>query len=134
MCFVACNQFFSTSPVYYLREKSTLKLVRCLTVISICCGIIFGILTVIYFNIIPSIGCIIINSKFLFYYSFIHFPLLFVIFPIFISSVQSFLAFRNVRHIIRRQIPIVRRGRNQQLTAMILMRIIGFVIIFCVFI
>jgi hypothetical protein len=37
------------------------------------------------------------------------------------------LAYRNVRHIIRRQIPVARRRLDQQMTAMILTRVISFV-------
>jgi hypothetical protein len=44
--------------------------------------------------------------------------------PIIIASVFAFLAYRNVRRIVRRQIPIVRRRLDQQMTAMILMRVI----------
>jgi hypothetical protein len=40
------------------------------------------------------------------------------------ASFFAFLAYRNVRRIIRRQIPIVRRRLDQQMTVMILMRVI----------
>ncbi|CAF4716707.1 unnamed protein product, partial [Rotaria sp. Silwood2] len=39
------------------------------------------------------------------------------------------LAYRNVRHLIRRQIPIVRRKLDRQLTAMIFVRVIFFIIL-----
>jgi hypothetical protein len=40
----------------------------------------------------------------------------------------SILAYRNVRRIIRRQIPVLRRRLDRQLTAMILVRVALFVI------
>jgi hypothetical protein len=40
------------------------------------------------------------------------------------ASFFAFLAYRNVRRIVRRQIPIVRRRLDQQMTAMILTRVI----------
>ncbi|CAF4217679.1 unnamed protein product, partial [Rotaria sordida] len=49
--------------------------------------------------------------------------------PIFIASLFSILAYRNVRRIVRRQIPIVRRRLDRQLTAMVLIRVITFVIL-----
>ncbi|CAF3864160.1 unnamed protein product [Adineta steineri] len=47
--------------------------------------------------------------------------------PIVIASVFSMLAYHNVRHIVRRQLPIVRRKLDKQITAMVLMRVIAFV-------
>ncbi|CAF4435998.1 unnamed protein product, partial [Adineta steineri] len=51
------------------------------------------------------------------------------LFPICVSSLFSILAYRNVRHIVRRQIPINRRRLDQQLTAMIFVRVIFYVIL-----
>ena len=48
--------------------------------------------------------------------------------PIAISTFFSLLSFSNVRRIVRRQIPIVRRRLDRQLTAMILVRVALFVI------
>ncbi|CAF3676024.1 unnamed protein product [Rotaria socialis] len=47
--------------------------------------------------------------------------------PIVISALFSLLAYRNVRHIIRRQTPVFRRRLDRQLTAMILLRVSLFV-------
>ncbi|CAF4238308.1 unnamed protein product, partial [Adineta steineri] len=47
--------------------------------------------------------------------------------PITIATSFSILAYRNVRHIVRRQLPIVRRNLDKQITAMVLMRVIAFV-------
>ncbi|CAF0987835.1 unnamed protein product [Adineta steineri] len=47
--------------------------------------------------------------------------------PVVIASLFSILAYHNVRHIVRRQLPIVRRKLDKQITAMVLMRVIAFV-------
>jgi len=47
--------------------------------------------------------------------------------PVVIASSFSLFAFRNVRRIIRRQIPIQRRRFDQQITAMVLLRVVFFV-------
>jgi hypothetical protein len=47
--------------------------------------------------------------------------------PIVIASVFSLLAFQNVRRIVRRQLPIVRRRLDRQMTAMVLIRVIFFI-------
>ncbi|CAF1313800.1 unnamed protein product [Adineta steineri] len=128
-CFAALDQFFATSPHYYLRRRSTLKLSYRLTILSIFCGILFGIPIILYCDIYSTVGCIIRNSRFFFYYSYIHVPLLYGIFHSCISSLFGFLAFRNVRCIIRQRIQIVRRRLDRQLTAMVLIRIIFSIIL-----
>jgi hypothetical protein len=72
---------------------------------------------------IPPIGCLPNNENVLYYYLYFYYPVLVGILPIFFSSLFSLIAFRNVRHVIRHQVPIVR-----QLTAMIFIRVIVFVI------
>ncbi|CAF1158460.1 unnamed protein product [Adineta steineri] len=47
--------------------------------------------------------------------------------PIVIASSFSVLAYRNVRRIVRRQLPIVRRKLDKQITAMVLIRVIAYV-------
>ncbi|CAF1058374.1 unnamed protein product [Adineta steineri] len=47
--------------------------------------------------------------------------------PVVIASSFSILAYHNVRRIVRRQLPIVRRKLDKQITAMVLMRVIAFV-------
>jgi hypothetical protein len=48
--------------------------------------------------------------------------------PIVIASSFSLLAFQNVRRLIRRQIPIERRRFDRQITAMVLLRVVFFVL------
>jgi hypothetical protein len=47
--------------------------------------------------------------------------------PVVIASSFSLLAFRNVRRIVRLQIPIERRRFDRQMTAMVLLRVVFFV-------
>ncbi|CAF4057574.1 unnamed protein product [Adineta steineri] len=61
------------------------------------------------------------------YSTYFFYPVLFGFLPIIIASSFSMLAYHNVRHIVRRQLPIVRRKLDKQITAMVLMRVIAFV-------
>jgi hypothetical protein len=81
--------------------------------------IIHSFIPIFWFSIILPIGCLPNNENVLYYYLYFYYPVLVGILPIFFSSLFSFIAFRNVRHVIRRQVPIVR-----QLTAMIFIRVI----------
>ncbi len=129
VCFAAIDQFLSTNYSVYLRQLSSLKLARrqiCIaTVLCLIHTVPFGV----FQEIRPSSGCIIINTGMTNYFSFFFYPVLNGLLPIFVSSMFSILAYRNVRRIIRRQIPINRRRLDQQLTAMIFIRVIFFVLL-----
>ncbi|CAF1171041.1 unnamed protein product [Adineta steineri] len=111
ICLSASHQYLSTSPLLYLRQLSTIKLARFLICASIIISLLhtipFGIFTVIQVSVCVLSGLL----------------------PVLIASVFSILAYNNVRRIVRRQIPIVRRRLDQQLTAMILIRIIVFIVL-----
>jgi len=76
------------------------------------------------FEIQSSSNCTMYNTDFLRYYMFFDLPILICFFPLFISSIFSCLAYRNVRRLIRPQLEIIRRRLNKQLTDMILVPVI----------
>ncbi|CAF2675839.1 unnamed protein product [Rotaria sp. Silwood2] len=108
---------------------STLKLARYSIIIASILCIFQTIPYIIFYDIVSPFGCIIINQGLKYYYSFGYYIFLNGFVPIATSSIFSLLAYRNVRRIIRRQIPIQRRKLDQQLTAMIFVRVILFVAI-----
>jgi hypothetical protein len=63
------------------------------------------------------------------YFSFFYYPILSSALPLIVTASFSLMAYRNVRHIIRRQIPIVRRRLDRQLTAMVLARVICLIVL-----
>jgi hypothetical protein len=129
VCFAAIDQYLSTNPVPYLRQWSSLKLAhRQIYFASLLC-LLHTIPFAVFSQIYPPIGCIFTNIGLTNYYSFFYYPVLNGLLPIFISSLFSLLAYRNVRRIVRRQIPIDRRRLDQQLTAMIFVRVIFFVLL-----
>ena len=79
-------------------------------------------------KIIPPNGCVMMNAGLIRYYSFFYYPVLHGLFPIFVASFSSLLAYRNVRHLVRRQASVVRRRLDRQLTAMIFVRVIVFIL------
>jgi len=127
ICFAAIDQFLSTNYQQYLRQMSTFKLAQRLICILIILAVLYCICFPIFYEIRPSAGCATYNPMFNYYYSFVHLCIVIGILPIVISSSFSLLAYRNVRHIIRRQMSIHRRRLDRQLTAMILVRVALFV-------
>ncbi|CAF1409153.1 unnamed protein product [Adineta steineri] len=127
VCFTAVDQFFSTNHRYNLRQMCTLKLGRYFAYMFICFVIIHSIVLDSSYDIKPTLGCVISNYVWIQYSTFFFYPILGGFLPIIIASSFSILAYRNVRHIIRQQLPIVRRKLDKQITAMVLMRVIAFV-------
>jgi hypothetical protein len=63
------------------------------------------------------------------YFSFFYYPILSSALPLIVTASFSLMAYHNVRHIIRRQIPVIRRRLDRQLTAMVLARVICIIIL-----
>jgi hypothetical protein len=82
-----------------------------------------------FVEIEPSMGCTVYNPTFKKYLSFFYYPVMSNSFPMIVTISWSLLAYRNVRQIVRRQVPIVRRRLDRQLTAMVLARVICAIIL-----
>ncbi len=123
ICCAAVDQFFSTNYRFNLRQIFTLKMARHFTFSLICIWVIHGIIYGLFFDIESSIGCVILNPIYLQYATFFVYPVLAGLLPVVIASFFSLLAFQNVRRIVRRQLPIVRRRLDRQMTAMVLIRV-----------
>ncbi|CAF1200531.1 unnamed protein product [Rotaria sp. Silwood1] len=123
VCCASFDQYLSTHYLIYLRQKSTHSSAKYLTFITIFFIILHGIPFIILFDLPPSMVCTTYNTIFSRYYSSVYYPIVQGALPMIIASLFSFLAFRNVRRIVRRQIPIVRRRLDRQFTAMVLARV-----------
>ena len=124
VCFSSIDQYLSTNPRYTWRQMSTLKLAQRLTLINICIWILHSIPSGIFYKIQAEVGCTILHPGFRLYISFGYLFLLNGVVPLLTSSIFSILSYRNVRRIVRLQLPIVRRRLERQLTAMVLARVL----------
>lgn len=122
ICFSSIDQYLSTHHRYETRQKSTLRLAHRLTLINICFWALHSIPFGIFYETQLSTSCSAFNEGFILYYSFAYLVVFNGVLPLIVSAVFSALSYRNVRRIVRRQIPIVRRKLDQQLTAMVLAR------------
>ncbi|CAF3188929.1 unnamed protein product [Rotaria sp. Silwood2] len=129
VCLQTLDQYLSTHYQPHIRSMSTLKLARYLVIITAIVWILQTIPYFIFYDIIPPLGCIINNQALKNYYSFFHYLVLHGFLPILLSAFFSILAYRNVRRLVRRQIPIGRRRLDRQLTAMIFVRVLFFIIL-----
>ena len=129
VCFAACDQFFSTNYRFNLRLTCTLKLARYLAFVDPCICLVHSVLFGFSFDIQLSLGCVISNPTWARYASLFFYPVLTGLLPIVVASSFSLLAFRNVRCIIRLQVPIVRRQLDRQMTAIVFVRVVFLVIL-----
>ncbi|CAF4601627.1 unnamed protein product [Rotaria sp. Silwood1] len=120
---------FSVNYRLNLRSICTLKLAQWLAFISIFICFVHGITCSFFVNIVPLVGCVTTNPILIRYFTYFFYPILTGFLPIITVSIFSLFAFRNVRHIIRRQVPIERRRLDLQITAMVLLRM-GFFVAF----
>ena len=124
ICFIAFDQFLSTSYLFYLRNLSNLKVAHRFILIMICLSTIHSFPLLIIPENHPTKGCNIYNSAYFFYNTYIYFIGLIGILPTLISSLFSFLSCYNIRHIIPRQIGLARRRLDRQLTIIAFVRTI----------
>ncbi|CAF0839303.1 unnamed protein product [Adineta steineri] len=129
VCFAAFDQFLSTNPQHIIRQMSSLRLAHRLTIVAIFLWIGHDIPYAILYVIIPPSGCMITNVGLIRYHSFFYYPVLHGLIPILASSSFALLAYRNVRNLVRRQVAVERRRLERQLTAMIFIRVIFYVLL-----
>lgn len=122
ICSSAFDQYLSTSYHVQLRQISTLRLAQYFVAVFCVLVVAYSVPSIIFQEIHTRFGCGTYNSAYNYFFSFVHLCIIVGLLPIAISTLLSLLAFRNVRRIIRRQIPVVRRRLDRQLTAMILVR------------
>ncbi|CAF3883147.1 unnamed protein product [Adineta steineri] len=145
LVFTQFKQFRTNRCAFYITIESISNLIYQFLTISL------TILTSIYqddatgrfsfcialgcsYDIQPTLGCVPSNYVAVQYLTYFFYPVLIGFLPIAIASSFSMLAYHNVRRIVRRQLPIVRRKLDKQITAMVLMRVIAFVFLLLPFI
>lgn len=128
ICLAAIDQYLSTSYSPYLRQMSSLTMARRLVIASLCFSLGHSFAFGAFFDSKPPVDCVASNPIVIKYYSYFFYPILGGLLPISVSSLASIFAYRNVRRITRRQLPIVRRRLDHQLTKFVFMRVIFLII------
>ncbi|CAF1005625.1 unnamed protein product [Adineta steineri] len=131
VCFAAIDQYLSTNHYPYLRQMSTTKTAKNLITLAIIIWCLHSLPLLILFEIRPIAGCNIYNQGMITYVTYVYYLILTGALPIAISTLFGILAYQNVRRIVRQQIAVRRRKLDQQLTAMIIVRV-GFLVVLTV--
>lgn len=130
VCSAAFDQLLSTHYLYSIRQMSTRKLTIKLILFSIILMVFHLILSLIFFeNRSQLLGCVIYNPIVANYFLFFYYPILICLLPIMFTLLCSLFAFYNIRHLVRRQIPLERRESSRQLTAMTFARVLSYIVL-----
>ena len=107
ICSVTVDEYLSTNHRPYLRQMCTVKSTHYVSIIIVLIAIVHSVVLGLFFNIRQSVGCVISNPTFVQYTTVFYYPILIGFLPIVIASLFSYLAYRNVRRIVRQQLPII---------------------------
>lgn len=123
ICCLSFDQYLSTNVRSSWRQRSTLKLAYLLTSLNLFLVMAHSPTALIFTEIQPPMGCNVYKPVARRYYLFFYYPILANMLPLAITITSSFLAYRNVRRIVRLQLPIFRRRLDRQMTAITLARV-----------
>nr|ACD54735.1 somatostatin receptor type 1 subtype A-like protein [Adineta vaga] len=125
ICLATIDQFLATCshPRWHQYNRITIARQLILGAIGFC--LFHGIPFLLYYDLSFSVTsgtytCGFSKISFQTYFNVFHFPILITSLPVIIILIFGCLAFRNVRHISYRTIPLVRRELDKQLTTMVL--------------
>jgi len=129
LCFATIDQFLATCVRIYWQQWSNIKLAQRLSVASIIFWIIYGIpYLILYAQTVSStsgkVSCVNTNAFFRQYHTYMNNIILSSGLPMVITVLFGSLAYRNVRQIAYRAIPLVRRELDKQLTNMVLIQVV----------
>ena len=129
MCLATIDQFLATSLRPRWQNVITLKRAYSCGAAFVVLWTLHGIPSLIWYELIPpsvngKLVCRITNPVFQVYINHVYVLLLTGVLPMAITFLFGSLAYRNVRQIPYRTIPLVRRELDKQLTSMVLVQIV----------
>ncbi|CAF0720937.1 unnamed protein product [Adineta steineri] len=129
MCLATIDQFLVTSLRSRWQQLFNIKRAYILCIVFFIIWLLHGVPTLIWFSPVISrrtndITCTIINLNYQQYFTYGYTLILTGMLPILITVVFGTLAYRNVRQIRFRRVPIVRRELDKQLTSMVLIQVV----------
>jgi hypothetical protein len=134
MCLATIDQFLATSLRPQWQQFLNIQKARFLCILFFIIWLLHSIPSLVWYNIVPSpipgrASCMITNPVLSKYTTAFYLPVLTGLLPITITVLFGSLAYRNVRQIPYRVIPLVRRELDKQLTSMILVEFVYNVIV-----
>ena len=124
LCLATIDQYLATSPRPHWQQRSNIKLAHRLSALAFILSFLHGIPDWFFYNhSIPLdtrvITCAITNPIYRLYYLYVYLLLLSGLLPVITTVVFGFLAYRHVKRIAYRTIPLIRRELDKQLSVMV---------------
>lgn len=129
LCMATIDQFFATCSSPRLQQLCNIKLARRLCFFFTIFWFLYGIAFFTSYDLVyyPSVGewdCTVIRSTFQWYFNTFHVLVLLCGLPLFITVLFGLLAYRNVKQLSYRTVPLARRELDKQLTVMVLVQVV----------
>ncbi|CAF1074259.1 unnamed protein product [Rotaria sp. Silwood1] len=129
MCIATIDQFLVTWANPRWQRYCNIQFAYRFFIISFFIWILHGIPTLVYQTHITSIltgtkSCVITNSIFEKYYNYGFVLVLTSSLPVFVTALFGSLAYRNVRLLAYRTVPLVQRALDKQLTLIVLVQVV----------
>ena len=129
LCLATIDQYFATCSRPRWQQWSNIKLAQRITIVSIFIWILHRIPFLFFYNQVVSynpskVSCAATNLMFLQYRAYFATLLLTGLLPIFISVLFGIAAYHNVKQLVHRTVPLVRRELDKQLTVMVLVQVL----------
>ena len=128
-CLAAIDQFLATCSNPRWHRWSTIKVARITVIATVIIWTLYAMPSFILFIHIQSpitqrMSCSTTNMAYINFYTYVHVPVIISSLPAAIMTLFGLLAYRNVRNIAHRTVPLVRRELDKQLTSMVLIQVI----------
>lgn len=129
VCLAIMGQFFATSTHLHWRQWCQIKIAYRSSGINVFLWSIYFIPYLIFFDLIKVStddiwACTITNDIFLQYTNKFYISVLFGPLPLFITIIFALLAYRNIKQIPYRTVPLVRRELDKQMTTIVRVQVI----------
>ena len=129
ICLATIDQYLATCFKPFWQQLSNIKVARILVLIFFIIWSLHGIPFLIYLDVIVSpttneLTCSYTNPILLQYFSYGFIVTLAGFLPVFVTILFGFLAYRNVTTFAFRQVPLIRRELDKQLSVMVLVEVI----------
>lgn len=129
LCLATIDQYFATCSSQRLQQLCNIKLARRLCLFFTVFWFLYGIAFFTSYDLIidPNSGewdCTVINHRFQIYFNTFHVLVLLCGLPLFTTALFGLLAYRNVKQLSYRTVPLARRELDKQLTVMVLVQVV----------
>lgn len=127
-CLATIDQYFATSTRPHWQQLATIRVAHRWIITTLSFWSLHGIPSIVFYDHLKIPGtdfsyCTSVNKIYMIYHSYIFLLIFNGILPVMITVIFGCLAYRNVRSMTYRAVPLIRRELDKQLTVMVLIQV-----------